>query len=125
MPWDGLNRRRFPRVTYPCLVKLLDDETKEPFLTHTENLGIGGVCLITKNNIPQYTSVELEIDLLDADGHIRCKGTVVWNVRRKGTEEKKPLFYDIGIEFADITPEDKERIDQIVAKLVKSGRIAP
>ena len=46
--WDGLNRRKFPRVIYPCLVVIQNGKVddRDVILTHTENIGIGGVCVI-------------------------------------------------------------------------------
>ena len=70
--WDGLDRRRFPRVNYPCLV-VIEGETEERILAHTENVGIGGVCVILKQDVKLFTSVEVELDLLDMKEHIKCK----------------------------------------------------
>ncbi len=117
--WDGINRRKFPRVMYPCLVTIRHDKgEKEVFLTHTENIGIGGICVILKNNIKMFAPVEVELDMLDLNEHIVCRGRVVWAVRRKDFEQEKPSFYDIGIEFVDLPPEQYERIDAIVKRLV-------
>ncbi len=122
MAWDGLNRRRFPRVIYPCLIKLSCNGQKiEVFLTHTENVGIGGVGLIVKKEIKLFTDVELEIDLLDTDDHIYAKGKVVWVVRRKAIEEIKPMFYDIGIEFVDLSAKHKEHLKESINKILKTG----
>lgn len=120
--WDGLNRRRFPRVIYPCLVVIqnTDGGEKEVILTHTENIGIGGVCLILKQDIKMFTVVELELDLLDLGNHIKCRGKVVWNVRRKSDAPNKPLFYDIGLEFIDVDDNEQERLERIIQRLVKN-----
>jgi len=77
--WDGLNRRKFPRVIYPCLVVIANQDKgeKDVILTHTENIGIGGVCVILKQDLKMFSSVELELDLLDLENHIKCKGKVV------------------------------------------------
>lgn len=125
--WDGLNRRKFPRVSYPCLVIVRNKENKsvESILAHTENVGIGGVCVILKQDIKVFSNVEIEIDLLDLGEHVKCKGKIVWNVQRKNSEDKKPLFYDIGIEFQDITDEDRSRFEKIVQRLVKNNKEAP
>lgn len=122
--WDGLDRRKFPRVKYPCLVVLKNDNKggKEVILTHTENVGIGGTCVILKKNLQMFSPVELEIDLLDLGEHIKCNGKVVWNVRRKGDTESKPLFYDIGVEFEDITKKDRNRLEKIIKNLVKTRK---
>lgn len=117
--WDGLNRRKFPRVNYPCLIIIRHAHSEpEVMLTHTENIGVGGVCVITKKNIPMFSSVELEIDLLDMGNHIKCRGKVVWSVRRKLTETNKPSFYDLGIEFLEIPAGEHKRLEEIVRRLV-------
>ncbi len=117
-PWEGLNRRKFPRVFYPCLITIRQDgEEKSVFLTHTENIGVGGVCVILKNNIKMYSPVEIELDLMDLGAHIRCAGKVMWSVRRMSENEKKPLFYDLGIEFVDISDADRTRVSEVVGRL--------
>ena len=118
--WDGLNRRKFPRVNYPCLIKIKSETGKlDIILTHTENIGIGGVCLIVNREIKNFLPVEVEIDLMDTENHIKCQGRVVWSIQRKGDERKKPLFYDTGIEFNVIDENDRLRLDEIVRRLVK------
>ena len=121
MTWDGLNRRKFPRVNYPCLVIVANkDGEKESLLTHTENIGIGGICVILKQNLAMFAKVTMEIDLLDLKDHIRCLGKVVWNVRRKNEEDRKPLYYDIGIEFDNMNEKDQKRLEEVIGNLVKN-----
>ncbi|MBP9853870.1 MAG: PilZ domain-containing protein [Candidatus Omnitrophica bacterium] len=125
--WDGLDRRKFPRVKYPCLViiKNSDDQDKEIILSHTENIGIGGVCIILKKNVKMFTAVELELDLLDMGEHIKCNGKIVWNVQRKTDANRKATFYDIGIEFESITDAETQRIEDVVNRLAKHDREVP
>ena len=123
---SGLDRRRFPRAHYPCLIIIRHNHGgPEAMLTHTENVGIGGVCIVLKRSIKLFTTVEVEVDLLDTSSHIKSNGKVVWSVQRKDSEEKKPLFYDTGIEFTDINPQDQKRIDDVVQRLSKSQDQAP
>ena len=121
--WDGMNRRKFPRVTYPCLITLRQDMGEvDVILTHTENIGIGGVGVIIKKSLKMFAPVELEIDLLDTEDHVKCQGKIVWSIRRKSEETIKPLYYDIGIEFNNINPKDQERLDQVIRRLAKQER---
>ncbi len=122
--WDGLNRRKFPRVTYPCLI-IIRHAHGEPdvILTHTENIGVGGVCVVVKKSFQMFSPVELEIDLLDTGNHIKCQGRVVWLVRRKLTETNKPLFYDLGIEFLEIPAGEHKRLEEIVQRLVAADTL--
>ena len=124
--WEGINRRKFPRVNYPCLVVIRnggkeDNEKDNVILTHTDNVGIGGVCVVLKKSVKMFSEVELELDLLDLGEHICCNGKVVWNIQRQQEVVKKPLFYDIGIEFLDIASEDQKRLERIVERLVKNS----
>jgi c-di-GMP-binding flagellar brake protein YcgR len=118
--WEGLNRRNFPRVKYPCLVTIWYEEEgndKEIFLTHTENLGIGGAAVICHKRFKLFSPIDLEIDLLDMETHVRCKGKIVWLVQRKDPDVRRPVVYDIGVEFQDIKEEDARRISTIVQRL--------
>ena len=111
MEWEAKDRRKFPRIIYPCLVKVMSsDGIHEPLLTHTENIGLGGLGITLKSEIKLFTNVKMEIDLLDLDEHIMPHGKVVWNVRRKSAEKVKPMFYETGIEFTEISKKDYERL---------------
>ena len=122
MSWQGMDRRKFPRVMYPCLVKVATSEgLQEGILTHTENIGIGGLCVTVKKDIKLFTSVDLEVDLLDINELIKAKAKIVWNVRRKSIETIKPMFYDIGIEFTEIAKRDSERLRDNLQILIEKG----
>ena len=118
--WDGMNRRKFPRVNYPCLVKIAStDGSADVILSHTENIGIGGVCVTLKKGLKMFSPVELELDLMDFGEHMKFQGKVVWSIRRKDDAQKKPLFYDTGIEFSGLTEHEHSRLSAIVDRLVK------
>jgi Tfp pilus assembly protein PilZ len=122
MSWEGTDRRKFPRVMYPCMVKVISsDGTEQQLLTHTENIGQGGLSVTIKNEIKLFTPVTMEVDLLDINEHIYPKGKVVWNVRRKSIEEHKPLFYDIGIEFSEISKKDHDHLRATLQLLIDKG----
>lgn len=122
MEWDGSNRRRFPRILYPCLVKISSPEQPPSVsLTHTENIGPGGICVILKKEIKMFTPVEIELDLIEEARNFTAKGRVVWLVRRKAIESVKPMFYDIGIEFQDLSPQDKQKLEVAVNKFIQKG----
>ncbi|MBF0595352.1 MAG: PilZ domain-containing protein [Candidatus Omnitrophica bacterium] len=120
MSWEGLNRRQFPRAMFPCLVKLiLPGSIGDALLTHTENISTGGICIILRKGMEKFALLDVEIDLMDGDEHIVSRGKVVWVVRRKATDPVKPSCYDMGIEFIDIKPEGRKRIQYLVDHLGK------
>ena len=123
MAWEGLNRRQFPRVNFPCLIKIIrDGAPEEVTLTHTENISVGGACVILRKATELFLPVQVEIDLMDGGDLIACRAKVVWSVRRKAIEALKPSCYDLGIEFVDIKEEERARIGKTVEHLVRSGR---
>ena len=123
--WEGLNRRQFPRINYPCLIVIRNDsngdEKSNTILTHTENIGVGGVCVTLKQDIKMFSVVEIELDLLDLGDHICCSGKIVWSVQRQTEETGKPKFYDVGIEYIDITEENRARLGSVIDRLVKNN----
>lgn len=122
--WDGLNRRKFPRVLYPCLVVIrAAQDQHDAILAHTENVGTGGVCVIMRREVKMFSPVDVELDLLDMGEHVRCQGKVVWSIRRKSEEPTNPMAYDVGIEFVNISEKDCKRIEQVVQRLAKYARI--
>lgn len=126
MTWEGLNRRKFPRANFPCLIKVLHEgNPDEIMLTHTENISIGGACVILKKSVDLFAPVSVELDLMDGGDVITCRAKVVWSVRRKAIEEHKPSWYDLGLEFVDIREDHRARLGQVVEHLVRSGRETP
>ena len=125
MSWEGLNRRKFPRAKFPCLIKVSHENSPtETILTHTENISVGGVCVIIKKHMEMFAPVLIEVDLMDGSDIIAGRGRVVWTVRRKATEQLKPAFYDTGIEFVNLDRQAASRINNTVDYLVRTGREA-
>jgi hypothetical protein len=124
--WDGLDRRKFPRVNYPCQVIVRSErEQRDALLTHTENVGVGGASVVIKQSLKMFAPVDIELDLLDLGDHIKCQGKVVWSVRRRDSESHKPSFYDVGIEFVDLAEKDRQRIEASIQRLAKRGKSQP
>ena len=121
--WQGLNKRQFPRINYPCLIVIRNgDEGKNDIvLTHTDNVGVGGVCVALKQSVKIFSVLEIELDLLDLGDHIRCKGKVAWNIEEESGDKKNPKIFDVGIEFIDIADEDQSRLQEVIDRLAKNN----
>ena len=89
MIWDGINKRRFPRVNYKCLIRISKGEQEEVIETYT-------------------------------DKPISCNATIVWVVTRRPAGKHEKITYDTGIEFANISDEDRERVSQLVDEIIKT-----
>ena len=107
---------------FPCLVVIRQpQDNQDVILTHTENIGVGGVCISFARNLKMFTPIDLEIDLLDAGDHIKCKGKVVWSIHRTGKDVPRPNYFDVGIEFEQIDSQDLARIQGAVERIEKKS----
>ena len=120
--WNGINRRRFPRATYDCLISIKKRLTAKTISTRTENIGAGGICVLLKEDLGLFQGVDIELFLGEPTPPIKCGGTVVWVVKKSEPKQKGSYLYDTGIEFIDIRPEDREKISDIVEDILKTSR---
>jgi c-di-GMP-binding flagellar brake protein YcgR len=121
--WNGINRRKFPRASYKCLITIKKRLTAKTISTHTENIGAGGICVIIKEDLGLFQGVDLELFIDDNHDNrppIKCGGTVVWVVKKTESKQKGIYVYDTGIEFIDVRPEDRDRISEAVEDILKS-----
>ena len=111
--WSGINRRKFPRAEYPCKITVKRKDHPDTLTTHTENIGIGCICVMLTKDLGIFAPVEIQLDLLDAKPVVECDGAVVWIVEKKQEQEEEKRF-DTGIEFTNLKRKDAERINNIV-----------
>lgn len=112
--WQGIDNRRFPRGKYKCVVTVQQSASGAPIAAVTENIGLGGICVLLEKSLDIFSGVQLEITLEDGKDPLRVAGTIVWVVRRR--EFRKEPRFDTGIEFTDLSAEDRVRIEAIVDK---------
>ncbi|MDP2911877.1 MAG: PilZ domain-containing protein [Candidatus Omnitrophota bacterium] len=116
--WGGINRRKFPRANYPCVISVKRKDQPDGLSTQTENLGIGGICVILPRDLGIFAPVEISLDLLDGQLSIERDGTVAWVIASK--EDKKKESFDTGLEFTNLKRKDAIRINSIVEKVVET-----
>ncbi len=120
--WNGIDRRKFPRANYSCLITIKKRLTAKTISTHTENIGAGGICVLVKEDLGLFQGVDLEINLEDMSPTVKCGGTIVWVVKKANPKSKGNVLYDTGVEFIDIRPADQDRITGIVESILKKGK---
>ncbi len=120
--WNGINRRKFPRANYTCLISIKRRLTAKTISTHTENVGAGGICVLIKEDLGLFQGVDLELFLDEGMPPIKSGGTVVWVVKKSEPKQKGAYLYDTGIEFIDIRPEDREKLTETVEEILKTSR---
>ena len=114
-----MDQRRFPRAKYRCVVRLHQEGKTSTISSVTENVGLGGVCILLEQGLDVFSPVELELDLDDGRPPLKLQGTIVWAIRRR--ELKKGSTFDTGVEFAQMTPEDKARLEAVMDKAIASS----
>lgn len=118
--WRGIDRRKFPRADYQCLITISKKGTERHFLTHTENIGVGGICVVLDEDLGLFSEVDIELMLKDEDLPIKCRGNIVWVIKRTEIKNRKPLTrFDTGVEFIDIKETDRARIEKIVDYIIQ------
>ncbi|MGB2601290.1 MAG: PilZ domain-containing protein [Candidatus Omnitrophota bacterium] len=120
MMWDGINQRRFPRVSYRCLILVSKDGREEVIETFTENIGAGGICVVLDREFKLFENVAMEIFLGEEKEPINCQGTIVWVVKRHPTTDAEKVEYDTGVEFRDISDEDIKKVTKLVEDILKA-----
>lgn len=120
--WNEINRRKFPRVHYKCLICINKKSSAKAISTRTENIGEGGICVVVDRDLGLFQGVNVELNLENGiSSKIACNGTVVWVVKKRNAKEKAATQYDTGIEFVNIGDEGKNRIAKIVAAELEKG----
>jgi len=113
--YEGIEKRKFVRVRFPCTI-LLYNFPEHAISTHTENISAGGVRIIIGEKINTGAIVTMEVHLKDKK--IMCKGKVVWVVDKKSPYRKGVFYYDTGIEFCEMSDEDRSAINTTIDKML-------
>ena len=114
-PWAGMDQRRFPRIRHACVVSLRQATGRPSIATTTENIGMGGVCVLLEQGLDIFAPVDVEVTLNDGRPALACRGMVAWVVRRR--EWQQPVVFDTGIEFVGLDPEDRTRLETLLARI--------
>ena len=99
--WDGLNKRKFPRIAVDCEIFIQSEPESLPITARTENLGVGGVCVILGEPLERFSSCRVKLQVDEKMPAIECVGKIVWIVPIQDSKAKKQKF-DVGIEFLNL-----------------------
>lgn len=103
-------KRRFPRVMVRALV---DYESQNTYLyDYSENLSQGGIFIQTDNPLKIGELIDLKFSIPDIEKVFQIKGEVRW-VEHQGN---KQIPKGMGIEFKDLTEDDRELLKEYLSK---------
>ena len=118
--WDGFNQRKFPRLKLRCEITVQPEGTSKPFVAMTENVGVGGVCVIQDRKLDRFTPCIIRLELEKGEPQIECQGKVMWAIERR-EPNRHDHKYDTGIEFTDLNPKGHDRIRDFIKQLLSKG----
>lgn len=114
--WDGFNKRKFPRLSLHCEIGILSDDEKAPLRATTENLGVGGVCVILDKPLERFSICRVKIDPENGEP-LQFEGKIVWIVPTRDPKNTKKRF-DTGIEFQNADPVQTAQLRSYIEKEV-------
>lgn len=110
----GSEMRLFKRIQYQVKVHVTAGRGKN-FVADTQDLSLGGICLITQAPLATDAQIDLVIPLLKTRKKISVQGRVAWVSH--GDEHSMTKFadrYQTGIEFTGV---DKKKRDMLAKEL--------
>jgi hypothetical protein len=108
----GLERRRTPRYQFIAQTEIVEIESGAKFKAQTGDLSIGGCFLDMLAPLPQDSLIQLTIS--HAKGKFTALGRIVFVFPQLG----------MGVIFTDIEPAQHAVLEQWVAELDRSCRLA-
>ncbi|MFH1876821.1 MAG: PilZ domain-containing protein [Candidatus Omnitrophota bacterium] len=108
-------KRKFPRLNVTEVIVNLKKEELSEKAAHTKNISCGGVCLAidASETVAVGDIVRLEFRLPKGE-IINSKGKVVWTESFDIISEKTETRSEAGIEFLDMSGNDRSVISQFV-----------
>ena len=115
--WNGVSRRRFPRVHAPLLINIHHNGRETEITTQTESIGQGGLSTSMDHDLGLAALIRLKLILPRMSKMIECQGKVVWIIQKKSSQGNEiRTRYDTGIEFVNLGREDSSLIEKLVGE---------
>lgn len=114
-----INSRDYPRASLAVKVRYMTKEGKK-FESLTGGLGGGGLFIESSSPLPQGSELNIEFSLPDRPGEtLVARARVAWT-RTKA--ERYLLFPGMGVQFTEIEPDARQRLEELVKALNRSRR---
>lgn len=114
--WEGNERRCYVRVDADLPVRYtIPKGSVNLDAIKTKNISVGGICMTLNEKLSMHEILALEIGLPEGPMAVTVKGEIVW-VREDIEQGKKDgiRHFDIGIEFRELLPKDKDRLFKFI-----------
>ena len=118
MLWDFKEKRRFPRATFSC--KIIIHSPLRLLVCKTKNISGGGIRVGLNRKLSRADTLILKL-FFGKDRAVQCEGRVAWTVDIMSQAKETPVMFDTGIEFTNISANDREYIKKTVDELLSHG----
>jgi c-di-GMP-binding flagellar brake protein YcgR len=111
-------KRQFVRLSKTVGVKWSEAQAgqgEEQVQDMTMDISEGGICLIEYETLPVGKELNLEMEL-PTGKTIFSKGRVAWIREFEIIGGRREKGYEVGIQFIDISSEDKEEINRFTSR---------
>ncbi len=119
MNWQGMDKRKFPRANYRCLLRVKRESRVDVLETYTENIGVGGICVVVDKELDLFSKVSLEIVLGEDKDPVFCEGKIVWVVKKSPLQSGGIYEYDTGIEFVNLPEKYEHMMTSIIENILE------
>ena len=114
---EEANRRRYPRINYPCSITVWRmNQPEEVVMAHTANVGAGSLFVHLNQRMFSGVRVEVKIEFPKAEEAFKCFGKVLRCQDPLSHDEQK--FFAVAIEFEDLKPDQQETLDAIISSML-------
>ncbi len=112
MYYDGMERRRWPRVNLalPMRYRGVGEFGQLPMDSEVKDISEGGIRFACDRFLPKDSKLVVNLNLIDIS-NIKATVKVVWATRDSHTNR-----YEVGVEFDNIPAESKCQISSLVRK---------
>ena len=115
--WNSFEKRNFPRIQKECGISVNETGQNEVFHSVTENIGLGGLCTNLSKPLEPFAEVRVKLILKPNDQPFECKAKVGWSIKHRDFDPKL-VHYDVGLEFIDLSDENRARLESFLAESV-------
>lgn len=122
--WNGAERRRSVRVTSDIPIRYnLPSNQKEFKASRTKNISTGGACTVLNEKLSSGTKLIAEISLPNHRPPVILTAQVVWTSEETTQPDPSGIrHFNVGIEFINISPRDRDRLRTFIDKTQESQR---
>lgn len=107
--YDGIDRRKYPRVNAQVKYQILEKIPADKF-SNTKNISAGGIAFFATASVQISSILSLSISLPDAT-EFQAMARVIWQERVQVSWDTD-ICWELGVQFIEIDNNDRKKISK-------------